>query len=716
MRITLEDTIALGTVTLAGHLYLVARDDGEMNGDGDVIRGGNPTGLLAVYTGPLNESLDRYEPGQTEATHHARSVTGFGGTTEAAWSHMSSYAQGINQGQYDYEIPPHPAEQRLDLANSNAVVFSALNSIGIDARSLPDIEPPDASQYPYGFPGAALSSGYSGMPTLLGSSWGPDPERIVASTELEAGVALLGRDHVDDTLIGTRFADAFYGEQEAEPDATTDTVSYERSDEAVTVTLEDDGRGTGQGGHAEGDTYLGIECLTGSEFNDTLGCTALLDLYDSTDAATLLLRSGGGHDVVETPGDYQNPPNLDEPPFDFTHEIRFEGLDSDNVELVWEYENVNIEGADAKLGTAALRYGDEDTIYIGDLGWADVADAEGNHTNFNFRLAFEDRTISSPDEFEELFDLEGAPSTDLPAEYTAAADQTLNGGAGSDTLRGRSGSDNLNGGDSDDVLDGGTGDDVAQGEAGDDRFVGAPGDGDDTYNGGDGSDTVLYVGADQGVTVDLRAGTGTGPDVDDDTLVSIENAESGTGDDVLRGTDGANRLAAGAGNDTVTARAGNDLLLGDDGDDTLAGEGGNDELRGGGERRQPERRDRHQHLPARPRRRARRSARPADQRAQDRARRRRQPLRPLAATRGRRSQGARARRGPVAHDRGLLRRRDGERGLPHPGRGRADADQPLADQPARGRHGRGGPADRRDRESVRFGRVGRRRGRQRDQH
>lgn len=202
MRITLEDSDASSPLTGAGHLYLVAREDIEVNGEGDVLRAGNPFGPLTIFSGDLADltNPDRYGTGDTELTRHARSVTGFDGTTEAAWSKMVTYAEGIDQ-QYDYELPPQPIEGRLDIANSNAVVFSALNSVDVDARELPDVEPPDASQYPAGFPGAALSATYIGMPTLLGIEILADREPPHAGDDFPWRSVAIRSEDTGDTLF-----------------------------------------------------------------------------------------------------------------------------------------------------------------------------------------------------------------------------------------------------------------------------------------------------------------------------------------------------------------------------------------------------------------------------------------------------------------------------------------------------------------------------------
>jgi hypothetical protein len=250
---------------------------------------------------------------------------------------MTAFAQGLGLA-YDYEFPG-PIGTTGHVANSNATVLSVLNAVGVDVRTISGIDPYDPFQHLYGFPGAALSDGYGGLPTLLGSSSGPTPERIVAAPSHTAGLALLGRDTFDDHLIGTRFADEFYGEQQSSLDATTDTVSYEPpadpnvpsghhpATKGVTATLTDSGEGLGYDG-AAGDLYFGIENVTGSAYGDTLGeedsgenslagaagddrltSTAGDDRLDggagddllvseSSGATTFVFGEGYGHDVI----------------------------------------------------------------------------------------------------------------------------------------------------------------------------------------------------------------------------------------------------------------------------------------------------------------------------------------------------------------------------------------------------------------------------------
>jgi len=66
------------------------------------------------------------------------------------------------------------------------------------------------------------------------------------------------------------------------------------------------------------------------------------------------------------------------------------------------------------------------------------------------------------------------------------------------------------------------------------------------------------------------------------TCVGSDATIAGTrGSDRLRGTKGADVIAAGRGNDTVTGLQGDDLVCGGRGADELRGQGGDDDLRGG---------------------------------------------------------------------------------------------------------------------------------------
>jgi hypothetical protein len=173
-----------------------------------------------------------------------------------------------------------------------------------------------------------------------------------------------------------------------------------------------------------------------------------------------------------------------------------------------------------------------------------------------------------------------------------AGNDTLTGGTGNDTVRGGAGDDSINytvGSDGVDVVDGGG--DV-------DTLVLTSGTGDQiltvgfdgvaittveggaitgiesiTANLGAGTGDRLIYSSTAGVVVNLATGTASGFS----SIANIENANGGTGNDVLTGGGNNNRLNGGlGGNDTIDAAAGDDALFGGLGADLLTGGTGND--------------------------------------------------------------------------------------------------------------------------------------------
>lgn len=164
-----------------------------------------------------------------------------------------------------------------------------------------------------------------------------------------------------------------------------------------------------------------------------------------------------------------------------------------------------------------------------------------------------------------------------------------------DVIRGRGGNDYIEGYESNDEIHGGSGDDFLNG-----------GEGNNQLSGGFGADTVVFCGRfsrnvdvcgggspvpEQGVTVDLGAGTVTG--TRHDSLIGIENAEGTGSNDVIVGDAGPNVLYGGPSADSISAGDADDMVYGDGvapmpsvltdyfGDESLAGPDGDDSLDGG---------------------------------------------------------------------------------------------------------------------------------------
>ncbi|MBP2639092.1 MAG: peptidase and matrixin and adamalysin [Firmicutes bacterium] len=131
------------------------------------------------------------------------------------------------------------------------------------------------------------------------------------------------------------------------------------------------------------------------------------------------------------------------------------------------------------------------------------------------------------------------------------------GGTKNDVITGTAANEYLNGNAGNDLLDGGTGADTLIGGTGNDTL---------TYNvdafkfdGGYNSDWLDASAATDAVAINLSAAPFT----------SIENLISGSGDDTLTGTTGANSIIAGEGYNTIDGKGGADTVIGGADSDTV---------------------------------------------------------------------------------------------------------------------------------------------------
>jgi outer membrane protein OmpA-like peptidoglycan-associated protein len=129
--------------------------------------------------------------------------------------------------------------------------------------------------------------------------------------------------------------------------------------------------------------------------------------------------------------------------------------------------------------------------------------------------------------------------------FSPTAGAYLDGGAGDDSLVSSGAGNDLRGGDGDDRLRPGS----------DSSTVG------DSVDGGAGNDTIVYVLRTNSVTVDLTAGV-AGEAGENDVVAGIENAQTGSGADILTGDNSENRLLGGAGADVLSGGGGQDYLAG----------------------------------------------------------------------------------------------------------------------------------------------------------
>ncbi len=252
----------------------------------------------------------------------------------------------------------------------------------------------------------------------------------------------------DDTLIAGSGADSFNGS------AGNDTVMYDRADARVVVDLSAGGLLTA--GEAAGDTYLSIEQVIGSEYNDRfIGSTA-----DET------INGRNGNDNINA-GD---------------------GADS----------------VDGGIGDDLISAGSGDDSISGQQGDDRIF---GNGGADSIVAGSGDDTVFGGTGNDFLAGTDGADQISGQGN-----DDTLIGGTGDDILRGGSGNDNLFGNEdndeiigqgNNDTLSGGGGNDILRGGAGVDVIFGD--DGNDTLSAGAGLDFL-----DSGAGDDLLIGGADG--------------------------------------------------------------------------------------------------------------------------------------------------------------------------------------------------------------
>jgi Ca2+-binding RTX toxin-like protein len=337
----------------------------------------------------------------------------------------------------------------------------------------------------------------------------------------------------NDSLVGAGGADQLNG------GAGIDTARFDLSPGAVTVDLA---AGTGTGSDAQGDTYTGIEAVTGSAFNDRLlgdaGSNFLVGL-DGDDT----LRGGAGADALfgGAGSDFVNYQGSSQEVFvDIQSNLVFSG-DATGDQLTG-IENIYGSSFSDTLS------GDTGRNIIGGEAGADLIDGRGGDD----ALAGEtgDDILNGRDGADRLV---GGDGTD-----------TLSGDAGNDSIDGGAGNDGAFGGADNDSITGGAGDDQLDG--GDDNDFLEGGADADSLTGGAGIDTASYAGSAAGVTVAI-GGASSGGDAAGDILLQIEQVLGSAFLDVITGDAGANTLWGMAGDDVLTGGGGADVLKGGAGND-----------------------------------------------------------------------------------------------------------------------------------------------------
>ena len=356
-----------------------------------------------------------------------------------------------------------------------------------------------------------------------------------------------------------------------------DTAQYVDSDAGVTIDLA---TGTAEGGHAEGDTLIGIESIRGSDHADTLvarneGSTLYGQEGDDSlsggDGADYLW-GGKGDDTLMggAGGDYLEG-----------------GAAADVLDGGSGFNWVGYELSDAGVtinlatGEAEGGHADGDTLTgLRGVFGSSHADRLTGDANVNVIVGGAGAdTLDGGDGWDQIAYLR----SDAGVTVNLATGEVEGGSAEGDILTGFESvwgsrhADRLIG---DGRLVGWLGNDTLEGGAGDGNLEGHAGA--DMIDGGDGWDAADYRNSDAGVTVNLATGMGQGGHAEGDTLITgIEAINGSNHADHLIGNDWNNRLEGRAGDDILEGRAGDDHLDGGPGSDNVQGGAGNDNLRGG---------------------------------------------------------------------------------------------------------------------------------------
>ncbi|WP_338832174.1 calcium-binding protein [Bradyrhizobium sp. 27S5] len=360
---------------------------------------------------------------------------------------------------------------------------------------------------------------------------------------------IIGSDF-DDTLTGDAGNNNLRGGLGADAldgGAGNDIAEYITASAGLLVSLANPALNTGE---AAGDTYISIEGLRGSDFNDTLIGDAGDNLLDGAGGADSLV-GGAGNDIyiLNDPGDVITE-NLGEGTDTAVVTGNFNYTLAANVENLTIETSANVSGTGNALANV-ITGGAGNNVLDGGIGADTMAGGLGNDTYFVDNAG--DVVTENPGE--------GTDTVHSTIDYTLTAnvenlilDGTGNlagtGNALANTITGNSGNNTLDGGAGADTMAGGLGNDTYYVDNVGDVVTENPGEGTDTVH-----STIDYTLT---ANVENLILDGTG------NLAGTGNALANT----ITGNSGSNTLNGGGGDDTLDGGAGADTMIGGLGNDT----------------------------------------------------------------------------------------------------------------------------------------------------
>jgi Ca2+-binding RTX toxin-like protein len=181
--------------------------------------------------------------------------------------------------------------------------------------------------------------------------------------------------------------------------------------------------------------------------------------------------------------------------------------------------------------------------------------------------------------FTAAIEVRGGSGDDVVNASAAATGFLLNGNSGNDTITGGSSNDTLFGSEDDDLLQGGAGNDTLDGGLGTDTIAESS-DANFVLD----SSSLTGLGNDSFVGIEQAALTGgaSANTIDVSLFTGSATVTAGAGNDTVIGSDNADQIFGGSGDDDLTGGLGNDLINGEADDDQLHGGENDDTLLGGG--------------------------------------------------------------------------------------------------------------------------------------
>jgi Ca2+-binding RTX toxin-like protein len=377
-----------------------------------------------------------------------------------------------------------------------------------------------------------------------------------------------GNDYIDRTLTAYGF--------EAYGDAGNDTIVGGSGYESLYGGTGDDNI---QGNYGFDNLYGedGNDTLDGGSFSDTIyGGTGNDTIYGGGDAD--VIEGNAGDDTIY--GDY-SPISTANATSPLSNDERIWGGAGADVihgdfgtDYIWSGDRDGTEylGLDDSSLEHDQLFGDDGNDFLA-IGYGD--DADGGAGSDTLRISFAGATSGiavntngftpggtwslyggTIHDIETLDSFTGSSFADIFVVATQSSLLAISAGDGNDIIISNDSSVS------------------AQGGAGNDFFF--SGSAGDIFDGGAGIDAVSYANYTSGVTVTLGdpgfAGTGAGGD----QLTDIERVFGSNYADTLNGGGGNDELSGADGDDALSGGGGNDILIGEGGSDTLAGGTGDD--------------------------------------------------------------------------------------------------------------------------------------------